>query len=176
MKTLLIIINIIITMSSINTQESIYDIKIKNIYGENIDLYKYQGKYILFVNVASKCGFTSQYKELEELFQNYKDKLVIIGIPCNQFGGQEPGTQKEIINFCKNNYGVSFILTEKVDVKGPERHPLYDWLCDKERNGRLDSKVRWNFQKYLVNKNGEIINYYYSNTSPMNKNITKNIK
>ena len=113
-------------------QESIYDIEIYSISGDKIDLSKFEGKKILFVNVASKCGFTSQYSELEQLYQKYKDKLMVIGVPCNQFGSQEPGNSEEIIQFCKENYGVSFLLTEKIKVKGEGIHPLYKWLCMKE--------------------------------------------
>ena len=175
MKQLLIIITLF-TMSLTNAQESIYNININSINGETINLEQYRGKYILFVNVASKCGFTPQYKELEKLFQLYKEQLIVIGIPCNQFGGQEPATEKEIITFCEDNYGVSFLLTEKIHVKGSEQHPLYNWLCSKEKNGKSNSTVQWNFQKYLVNTSGELIDYYYSTTNPMSQKITKHIK
>ena len=157
-------------------QESIYDIEIYSISGEKIDLSKFQGKKILFVNVASKCGFTNQYTELEQLYQNYKDKLMIIGVPCNQFGSQEPGNSEEIIQFCKENYGVSFLLTEKIKVKGEGIHSLYKWLCTKEINGKSNSTVKWNFQKYLVDEKGEFINYFYSTTKPMSSKIVNLIK
>ena len=163
------------TVLSANAQESIYNIEIKSITNESIDLKEFKGKKILFVNVASNCGFTKQYKELEELHQLYKDKLVVIGVPCNQFGGQEPGNHKEIVNFCKSNYGVTFILTEKIQIKGDNQHPLYKWLCFKEKNGKTNSKVKWNFQKYLIDEEGKFIQYYYSITKPMSAKITSHL-
>jgi len=159
-----------------NAQESIYDVQINSITGDKIDLSDFKGKKILFVNVASECGFTKQYTGLERLYQLYKDKLVVIGVPCNQFGGQEPGTDEEIIKFCKENYGVSFLLTEKIEVKGEGIHPLYKWLCTKEINGKSNSTVKWNFEKYLVNEKGEFVNYFYSTTKPMSSKIVDYLK
>ncbi|MBP8793800.1 MAG: glutathione peroxidase [Lutibacter sp.] len=154
-------------------KESIYDISIKSITGEPVDLKSFKGKKILFVNTASECGFTGQYAELEELSKKYANKLVVVGVPCNQFGGQEPGTQSEIKTFCEVNYGVTFLLTEKVDVKGDNQHPLYAWLTNKEKNGVKSSSVKWNFQKYLIDEKGNYIDFYYSITKPMNSKITK---
>ena len=162
--------------STTNAQESVYDIKIKSITGEKIDLAEFEGKKILFVNVASDCGFTKQYTGLEELHQLYKDKLVIIGLPCNQFGGQESGTEEEIVQFCEINYGITFLLTEKIEVIGEGIHPLYKWLCTKEINGKSNSTVKWNFQKYLVDEKGEFVNYFYSTTKPMSSKITNYLK
>jgi len=125
--------------------------------------------------VASKCGFTSQYKQLQSLCEQYKDTLVIIGVPCNQFGKQEPGDAFEIQEFCQVNYGVSFLITEKIMVSGKNQHPLYNWLTEKKLNGFKNSTVRWNFQKYLINPQGKIINYFYSNTNPLSKKITKHL-
>lgn len=159
------------TASFTDAQESIYEIQINSINGKKINLSDYKGKKMLFVNVASKCGFTNQYVELEQLYQKYKDQLIIIGVPCNQFGSQEPGNSEEIIQFCQENYGVSFLLTEKIKVKGNQIHPLYKWLCTKEKNGKSNSTVKWNFQKYLVNEKGEFINYFYSTTKPMSSKI-----
>ena len=156
--------------------ESIYNIKINALNGEPINLSDYKNKYILFVNVASKCGFTGQYEDLQKLYDIYKDKLMIIGVPCNQFGAQEPGTANEIQTFCRQNYGVSFLMTEKIDVKGTNQHPLYQWLTKQEKNGSSSSTVKWNFQKYLVGKKGELIDYYYSVTNPMSSKITNHIK
>ena len=153
--------------------QSLYDISLTDISGALLDLSQYKGKKILFVNVASKCGFTSQYDGLQELHKTYKDKLVVIGLPCNQFGGQEPGTAKEIVTFCKANYGVEFPLTAKIEVKGDNQHPLYKWLTSKAKNGVMDSKVRWNFQKYLVDENGQLVDFFYSTTSPMSSKIIK---
>ena len=147
------------TKSKAQTQpsESIYHIKINSLQEEPIELTQFKGKYILFVNVASKCGFTSQYTDLQKLHETYKDRLVVIGVPCNQFGSQEPGTFKEIETFCEANYGVTFLMTEKIDVKGANQHPLYQWLTKQSKNGKTDSSVKWNFQKYLIGKNGELI-------------------
>jgi len=156
--------------------ESIYNIKINAINGDAINLSDYKDKYILFVNVASECGFTGQYEDLQKLYETYKDKLMIIGVPCNQFGGQEPGSASEIQTFCKVNYGVTFLLTEKVDVKGDNQHPLYQWLTQKSKNGRSNSSVKWNFQKYLVGKNGELLNYFFSVTQPLSDKITNYLK
>lgn len=155
---------------------SIYDIKINSLQGKPINLKDFEGKHILFVNVASKCGFTPQYKGLEELHQKYKDKLVVIGVPCNQFGSQEPGSSEEIQEFCEVNYGVSFLITEKIDVKGQNQHPLYSWLTNKDFNSKKSSSVKWNFQKYLVDNNGKLIDYYFSITKPTSSKITKHIK
>ena len=155
--------------------QSIYDSKINTIDGVSIDFNDFKGKYILFVNVASKCGFTKQYAQLEELYQAYKNDLVVIGLPCNQFGGQEPGDAQEIKSFCTENFGVSFIITEKINTKGPELHPIYAWLTDKKLNGKINSTVKWNFQKYLLNKDGKLIDYFNSTTSPMSSKITKHL-
>ncbi|WP_026776984.1 glutathione peroxidase [Polaribacter sp. Hel_I_88] len=155
---------------------NIYDIKINSLQGKPIDLSAYKNKFILFVNVASKCGFTPQYKGLEELYQTYKDNLVVIGVPCNQFGSQEPGSSDEIEEFCEVNYGVSFLITEKVDVKGTSQHPLFSWLTNKDYNGTKSSSVKWNFQKYLVDKDGKLIDYYFSITKPLSSKITKHLK
>lgn len=150
----------------------IYGYSINGIDGKNINLEQYKGKKILFVNVASECGFTTQYKELQELHQKYGSKVTVIGFPCNQFGGQEPGTAKEISTFCEKNFGVSFPLTEKIDVKGENQHSIYAWLTKKELNGKLDSDVKWNFQKYLVDENGYLVDVFYSATSPTSDKIT----
>ena len=172
MKNLILIIMSLFTFTTTNAQESIYDIEINDISGNPIDLKQFRGKHILFVNVASECGFTPQYAGLEELHQQFKENLVVIGLPCNQFGGQEPGTEKEIQQFCTKNFGVSFLLTEKIEVKGEGKHQLYNWLTDKKKNGKSSSSVKWNFQKYVVDKKGELVNYFYSTTKPMSPKIT----
>ena len=164
--------NNLITMKP---KTSIYDISIKSLSGETIDLAEFKGKKILFVNTASECGFTKQYAVLQKLHETYKDKLVVIGIPCNQFGGQEPGDAMQIQNFCQVNYRVTFLMTEKVDVKGDNQHPLYKWLTQKEINGVKSSTVRWNFQKYLIDENGNYLDYFYSITDPMSSKITKQL-
>ena len=163
-------------MAQTTPSESIYDIKIDGLDGKPIDLSVYKGKHILFVNVASECGFTGQYEDLQKLYDTYKNKLMIIGVPCNQFGGQEPGTAAQIQSFCQTNYGVSFVMTEKVDVKGSNQHPLYQWLTKKAKNGKTDSSVKWNFQKYLVDTKGNFTDYYFSITNPMSDKITKHLK
>ena len=132
----------------------------------------YKGKKILVVNVASKCGYTYQYEGLEKLYEANKDKLVIIGLPCNQFLGQEPGGAEEIAKFCSLTYGVSFPMTEKVDVIGNNQHPIYSWLTSKETNGKEDYKVSWNFNKFLLDENGKLIAYFGSKTKPMSSEIT----
>jgi glutathione peroxidase len=158
------------------TKSTLYNIKIDSLQGTAIDFSEFKDNYILIVNVASKCGFTPQYKDLQELHEKYSSNLKVIGVPCNQFGGQEPGNSEEIHEFCEVNYGVSFLITEKIDVKGPKQHPLYKWLTQKEVNGNKNSKVKWNFQKYLIDKEGRLIDYYYSISSPLNKKITKHLK
>ena len=152
---------------------NMYDIKINSLTGEKIDLNQFKGKKILFVNVASECGFTPQYKDLQKLHETYKDKLVVIGLPCNQFGEQESGTTTQIKSFCEKNYGVDFLMTEKIDVKGEKQHPLYAWLTQKEMNGVMGSSVKWNFQKYLVDENGKLIDVFYSITEPLSDKIVK---
>jgi len=151
---------------------SIYDISITSLEGKTIDLNDFKGKKILFVNVASKCGFTSQYKNLQKLHDTYGEKVEIIGIPCNQFGSQEPGSAAEIKEFCTKNYGVSFLMSEKSQVKGANQHPLYKWLTNKSENGIKDSNVSWNFQKYLVDENGKLMQVFKSGVNPMDASIT----
>ena len=166
--------------TTIKTQEnkkmSVYNIKINDLDGKPINLEKFKGKYLLFVNVASKCGFTKQYADLQELYDLYIDNLMVIGVPCNQFGAQEPGSPDEIQTFCKKNYGVTFLMTEKILVKGNNKHPLYNWLTDKSLNGVKNSTVKWNFQKYIVDKDGNLIDYFYPMTRPLSSKITKIIK
>ena len=169
------------TLFSKQSSESIqrtnlYDIQINKLNGQPLDLSAFKGKFILFVNVASKCGFTPQYKELQQLSDIYKDNLTVIGVPCNQFGSQEPGNAEAIESFCEMNYGVTFPITEKIQVKGSQQHPLYAWLTQKQKNGVKNSSVKWNFQKYLISPEGELIDFYFSMTSPMNSKITKHLK
>ena len=154
---------------------SIHDLEYTSIEGEKVSLKSFAGKYILFVNVASKCGFTPQYEGLETLSEQYKDQLVVIGFPCDQFGGQEPGGSEEIQSFCKLRYGVNFPLSEKVEVKGSNQHEIYKWLTNKNKNGKSSNSVKWNFQKYLVDPEGKFVEYYYSITKPLSEKITKNL-
>lgn len=146
---------------------SIHQFKAKTIDGEELDFASLKGKKILIVNTASKCGFTPQYKELEMLYEKYKDKnLVIIGFPCNQFGNQEPGNSSDIKSFCMKNYGVTFTMMEKVDVKGESICDIYKWLTSKEKNGVEGSSVKWNFQKYMIDENGFLVDHVNSFKSP----------
>lgn len=159
--------------NAMNANASIYDISINSITDKPINFSDFKGKKILIVNTASECGFTSQYSDLEKLYVTYKDRLVVVGVPCNQFGGQEPGTLNEIKSFCEVNYGVTFLLTEKIDVKGENQHHLYKWLTSKQLNSVKSSNVKWNFQKYLIDESGFFVDYFYSITKPMSSKITK---
>jgi len=139
-------------------KETIYQFKVKDLYGEEFDFASLKGKKVIVVNTASKCGLTPQYKDLEALYKQYKDKgLVIVGFPANNFAEQEPGTSKEIATFCQQNYGVSFPMMDKISVKGSDMAPLYKFLTEKSKNGVEDSEVQWNFQKYLINEKGELV-------------------
>jgi len=143
---------------------------------EQICLNQFEGKKILIVNVASECGYTFQYKDLEKLYSTYKDKLVVIGFPCNQFMGQESGNEEEIEKFCSSKYNVTFPLTTKIDVKGNKQHPIYKWLTSKSLNGVDDYKVSWNFNKFLLDENGQLIGYFNSKVNPMDSAITNLLK
>jgi glutathione peroxidase len=151
--------------------QSIHVFKVEGIDGEVIDFADYKGKKILVVNVASECGFTPQYQQLQELYEEFKDKLVIIGFPCNDFGRQEPGSNAEIRAFCEERYNVRFPLTAKISIKGPSPHPIYQWLTNKEENGVMDSTVAWNFQKYLLDEKGRLVQYFPSSASPFDDQI-----
>ncbi len=154
-----------------------YDLSIKTLDGKStIDFSLFKGKKVLLVNVASKCGYTPQYEGLEKLYEAYKGKLVILGLPCNQFLSQESGSADEIATFCKKNYGVTFLLTEKISVKGKEQHPVYQWLSNKENNGVKDVTVKWNFGKFLIDEKGKFIEYFPSGTEPLSEEIAKYLK
>ena len=152
--------------------QSIYDFKVPALGGDSIDFAAFKGKKILIVNTASKCGFTPQYEGLEQLYQQYKDRLVGIGFPCNNFLSQEPGSNEKIKAFCTKNYGVSFPMAAKVSVKGKNMAPVYKWLCNKSENGILDAKVTWNFNKFLLDEKGKIIAWFPSKVTPMSAEIT----
>jgi len=157
------------------TQKTIYDFKVESLSGGTIDFAKFKGKKILIVNTASKCGFTPQYEGLEELYKKYQDKLVIVGFPANNFGGQEPGTNTEIVEFCKKNYGVTFPMAAKISVKGDDTAPIYKWLCSKSENGVLDATITWNFNKFLLDENGNIIAKFDSKVTPMSDELTSKL-
>ena len=159
-----------------STASGLYKLDFESISGERTSLSQFKGKFLLLVNVASQCGFTGQYKALQELSERYQDQLVVIGFPCNQFGNQEPGDGSSIKSFCERRFGVSFPLSEKISVKGTNQHPIYQWLTTKELNGRKNSTVHWNFQKYLISPEGELIDVFYSITSPSSKKITRHIQ
>ncbi len=173
---LLIPLTIIQLNMNENDLKSVYEIKINYISGNPIELNDFKDKYVLFVNVASKCGFTGQYEDLQKLHEEYKSKLVVVGLPCNQFGGQEPGQAHEISAFCTEKYDVTFLMTEKIEVKGNGQHPIYKWLTDKTLNGVKNSTVRWNFQKYLIDPSGKLVDYWYSITNPLSQKIIKHIQ
>ena len=153
--------------------KTVYDYKLTTIRGEELDLSTFKGKKILLVNTASECGFTPQYKQLQELYENFKDRLVIIGLPCDDFGGQEPGSEKQIEQFCEVNFGVTFPLTAKVRVLGADAHPLYRFLTSKALNGYKDSEVKWNFQKYLIDEHGELMKIFSPQIDPMSEDVVK---
>lgn len=155
---------------------SVYDINYTSIDGKEMNLQQYKGKKILIVNVASKCGFTPQYAELEKLYETHKDKLVIVGFPANDFKKQEPGTNTEIAQFCSLNYGVTFPMAAKISVIGENKHPLYKWLTDKKLNGWNDQEPQWNFFKYLIDEKGELIHVFPSTTKPMDEEIINSLK
>src|SRR5512141_2638520 len=148
---------IALLVSSLVTASSIYDFKVEGLEGGSIDFSQFKGKKIMIVNTASKCGNTPQYAELEQLYEKYKDKLVIIGFPANNFGQQEPGTNDEIKAFCTKNYGVTFPIAAKVSVKGDDIAPIYKWLTNKSENGVMDAEIKWNFTKFLLDEKGILI-------------------
>lgn len=152
----------------------IYDFKVPALDGNTIDLSQYRGKKLLIVNTASKCGFTPQYADLEKLYEKYKDKLVIVGFPANNFGQQEPGTNSEIKEFCTKNYGVTFPMADKVDVIGDNIHPLFKYLTQEaEKLGVADPVIKWNFTKFLLDENGKLIAVFPSKVTPMSDELTK---
>ncbi|MCU0373901.1 MAG: glutathione peroxidase [Chitinophagaceae bacterium] len=153
--------------------DSAHSFKVKAIDGGTIDLKAYKGKKILIVNTASQCGYTRQYAGLEELYKKYKGKLIVIGFPANNFGGQEPGSNEEIKQFCSSKFNVSFPMASKVSVKGSDIDPLFKWLTNKSENGVLDASISWNFNKFLLDENGKLLQHFGSNVEPMSEAITK---
>lgn len=159
-----------------NAHKIIYDFKIASIDGGTIDFSRYKGKYILVVNTASKCGFTPQYKGLEKLYKDYGDKLVIVGFPSDNFADQEFHDNKDIKSFCEKNYGVTFPLTTRVDVKGTNITPVFDYLTHKSENGVLDAKISWNFNKFLIDPNGKLLQHFDSKVTPESDEILHYLK
>ena len=155
---------------------SIHKFKVEGLEGNEIDFSLFKGKKILVVNTASKCGFTPQYAGLENLYKTYKDRLVIVGFPANNFGQQEPGTNEDIKTFCTKNYGVTFPMAAKVSVKGDDIAPIYKWLTSKNENGVMDAEINWNFTKFLLDENGILLEKFDSKVNPMSDEITAYLK
>ena len=154
------------------TPKTLYDFTVTTLEGEAFDMSQLKGKKVLIVNTASKCGFTPQYEGLQQLYEQYGgEDFVVIGFPANNFMRQEPGSNEEIREFCTNNYGVTFPMMAKISVRGKDIHPLYQWLTKKELNGFKDSKVKWNFQKYLVDEEGRLVGMFPSKTKPLSEGI-----
>ncbi len=159
-----------------NMGKTIYDYKVESLDGGEINFADFKGKKILVVNTASECGFTPQYADLETLSKEYKDRLVVIGFPANNFGGQEPGSNEEIASFCQKNYGVTFPMAAKVSVKGDDIAPIFKYLTEIELNGVKNSSILWNFTKFLIDENGKLIDSFVSTTKPTSESITKHLK
>ena len=160
------------TENKIQDAEEIYQFQVADLYGDDFDFSKLKGKKIMVVNTASKCGLTPQYEGLQKLYDTYKDKnFVIVGFPANNFGGQEPGSDQQIATFCKENYGVSFPMMSNISVKGTDMHEVYHFLTEKEKNGLQDSEVAWNFQKYLLNEQGQLVKVISPKTLPTDAEI-----
>jgi glutathione peroxidase len=155
---------------------SFHSLKAETIDGKTVSMADYKGKYILVVNTASKCGYTGQYKDLQELSEKYKDKLVVVGFPSNDFLWQEPGSNETIKNFCSVNYHVTFPLFSKVVVKGKKKHPVYEWLTNPKQNGWNKTKPGWNFNKYLIDPNGNLLEHFGASVKPLSDKITQHIK
>lgn len=152
--------------------QTLHDFVVKDINGKDFDLSTLKGNKVLVVNVASKCGLTPQYEDLQALYDKYKNKgFVVIGFPANNFMGQEPGTNSEIMEFCSINYGVTFPMMDKISVKGKDQSPLYKWLTNKSENGKIDQKVTWNFQKFMVDEEGHLVDVVMPKESPMSDKI-----
>ena len=171
MKTLMLAM----ILSATLTGGSIYDFKAPGLTGGTINFSDFKGKKILIVNTASKCGNTPQYDDLEKLYEKYKDKLVVVGFPANNFGAQEPGANEEIAEFCKKNYGVTFPLTTRVDVKGPNATPVFKYLCNKSENGVLDAEISWNFNKFIIDEHGNLLTHFDSKVTPDSPELLKYI-
>ncbi|MEK6480892.1 glutathione peroxidase [Catalinimonas sp. 4WD22] len=164
-------------MSQINdAPASFYDFSMNSIEGKAINFSQFKGKKVLLVNVASKCGYTPQYEGLQELNEKYGDKVVVLGFPANNFGGQEPGSNEEIATFCEASYGVTFPMFEKISVKGLDKHPLYRWLSDSSQNGWNDQEPSWNFCKYLVDEEGKLVKFFPSSVKPLSDELIKAIE
>ncbi|WP_322569546.1 glutathione peroxidase [Rhodohalobacter sp.] len=175
MKTISLIIGSLLFMS-ISADTSIYDFELNSLSGEEISLSEFEGNVLLIVNTASECGYTPQYKELQELYETYNDKgFYVLGFPANNFGGQEPGSDEEIAQFCELNYGVTFPMFSKISVKGDDQHPLYNYLTQVD-NPDFTGEIGWNFEKFLVDRNGNIVRRFKSNVTPMGDKLTQSLE
>lgn len=171
MKILTSLIALAMATGTFAQTSGFYSFKVKTLEGKDFDLSSLKGKKVMVVNVASKCGFTPQYKDLEALYERYNGELVIIGFPANNFMNQEPGSAAEIRQFCTENYGVTFPIMEKISVKGRDMHPLYKWLTSKEKNGVIDAEVSWNFQKFLIDENGKLVDVLKPKEKPDSEKV-----
>jgi glutathione peroxidase len=160
-------------IAAVVTATSVYDFKVAGLEGNEIDMAQFKGKKILIVNTASKCGLTPQYEQLQQLYTKYKDKLVIVGFPANNFNQQEPGTKTEIAEFCKKNYGVTFPMADKVSVKGDDIAPIFKWLVDEAAKKGIKDPISWNFTKFLVDEKGQLVTVFAPKTTPMSPEILK---
>lgn len=177
MKKATLFISLIVMATMAFSQKSFHDFKVEDIDGKEFDLSTLKGKKVLVVNTASKCGYTPQYEQLESIYKNYGDeKFTVIAFPANNFANQEPGSDAEVEEFCKKNYGVSFPIMSKISVKGDDQHPLYRWLTHKSENGVMDSDVKWNFQKYLIDENGKLVDMVETKVKPDDEKIVSWIK
>lgn len=157
---------------NLDEKKTFHDFTVESITGEMVELSEFQGKKVMVVNTASKCGLTPQYELLEELYQRYSTSgFVILGFPANNFMEQEPGTNEEILEFCQVNYGVSFPMMAKISVKGQDIDPLYQWLTTKELNGKTDAEIAWNFQKFLIDEDGQLVDFLPPGESPMSEKV-----
>ena len=163
---------LIVMNTNAQTIKTFYDFQVQNLEGEEVNFDQFRGKKVLIVNTASRCGFTHQYEDLQKLYTEYKDQnFTIVGFPANNFLQQEPGSDEKIRNFCTKKYGVSFPMMSKISVKGKDMHPVYKWLTLKEQNGKMDSSVKWNFQKYMVNEDGGLEGMLPPKTEPYDPQI-----
>jgi glutathione peroxidase len=174
MKTMTFIILMVLAPGVLlaHDHKSLYDFKVEDIYGDPFDLADLKGKKVLVVNTASKCGLTPQFEGLQALYEQYGgDGFTIVGFPANNFANQEPGTNEEIVEFCTANYGVSFPMMSKISVKGDDMHPLYQWLTQKSVNGKFDAEVSWNFQKFMIDENGKLVDFAAPRETPDSEKI-----
>lgn len=171
-RTNMLVLLALLTANTMMAQTSFYDFTVEDIEGNPYELAQLKGKKVLVVNTASKCGFTPQYEGLENLYRKYgSDDFVIIGFPSNDFLKQEPGSNEEIATFCSTTFGVSFPMMSKIRVKGKKKHPLYKWLTEESQNGLKNSKVSWNFQKYLIDEDGSLVGHFSPKTKPESEEI-----